>query len=96
MNFVVMMCGCRAPYMPGMTGITTKYPACERTHTQWYADNHAKYHALGVACAVIPGVPKKWNGGFSVPCELKVLYFCTSLDKASSAEENDTKIIKFG
>ena len=39
---------------------------------------------------------KKWNGGFSVPCILKVVYFLTSLDKASSAEENDTKIIKFG
>ena len=43
----------------------------------------------------IPGVPKKWNGGFSVPCELKISYFLT-LDKASSAEENDTKIIIFG
>ena len=40
------------------------------------------------------GCPK--NGGFSVPCILKVVYFLTSLDKASSAEENDTKIIKFG
>ena len=39
---------------------------------------------------------KKRNGGFSVPCILKVVYFLTSLDKASSAEENDTKIIKFG
>ena len=39
--------------------------------------------------------PKKRNGGFSVPCELKVLYYFTPLDKASSAEENDTKIIKF-
>ena len=45
----------------------------------------------------IPGVPKKKrNGGFSVPCILKVVYFLTPLDKASSAEENDTKIIKFG
>ena len=34
----------------------------------------------------IPRVPKKRNGGFSVPCE----------QKFSSAEENDTKIIKFG
>ena len=43
------------------------------------------------------GCPKKTrNGGFSVPCILKVVYFLTSLDKASSAEENDTKIIKFG
>ena len=39
---------------------------------------------------------KNRNGGFSVPCILKVVYFLTSLDKASSAEENDTKIIKFG
>ena len=39
---------------------------------------------------------KKRNGGFSVPCELNVLYYFTPLDKASSAEENDTKIIKFG
>ena len=38
---------------------------------------------------------KKRNGGFSVPCELKVLYLFTSLDQTSSAEENDTKIIKF-
>ena len=44
----------------------------------------------------IPGVPKKRNGGFSVSCELKISYFLTSLDKASSAEENDTKIINFG
>ena len=39
---------------------------------------------------------KKGNGGFSVPCELKVLYMFTSLNQTSSAEENDTKIIKFG
>ena len=39
---------------------------------------------------------KKRNGGFSVPCELKVLYIFTSLDKTTSAEENDTKIVKFG
>ena len=39
---------------------------------------------------------KKRNGGFSIPCELKVLCIFTSVDKASSAEENDTKIIKFG
>ena len=39
---------------------------------------------------------KKRNGGFSVPCELKVLYLFTSLDQTSSAEENDTKIIKLG
>ena len=38
---------------------------------------------------------KKRNGGFSVPCKLKVLYLFTSLDQTSSAEENDTKIIKF-
>ena len=39
---------------------------------------------------------KKWNSGFSVPCELKVLYLFTSLDQTSSAEENDTMIIEFG
>ena len=39
---------------------------------------------------------KKRNGGFPVPCELKVLYFFTSIDQTSSAKENDTKIIKFG
>ena len=41
---------------------------------------------------------KKRNGGFSVHCELKVLhvYLFTSLDQTSSAEEIDTKIIKFG
>ena len=45
----------------------------------------------------IPGVPKKTrNGGFSVPCFLKVVYFLKSSNKASSAEENDAKIIKFG
>ena len=38
---------------------------------------------------------RKWNGGFSVPCELKLSYFFSSLDKTSSAEDNDTKIIKF-
>ena len=40
--------------------------------------------------------PKKRNCGFSVLCELKMSYFLTSLDKASSAGENDTAIIKFG
>ena len=39
---------------------------------------------------------KKRNGGFSVQCELKVLNIFTSLDKASSAEENDAMIIQFG
>ena len=38
---------------------------------------------------------KKRNGGFSVHCELKVLYIFISLDRISSAEENGTKIIKF-
>ena len=37
------------------------------------------------------GCPKKKRKGrFSVPCELKISYFFTLLDKASSAEENDT------
>ena len=44
----------------------------------------------------IPRVPKKRNGGFSVPCRPKMSYCLTSLDKTSSAEENDTKIVKFG
>ena len=39
---------------------------------------------------------KKRNGGFSVPCRPKMSYFFTSLDKTSSAEENDTKIVKVG
>ena len=39
---------------------------------------------------------KKRNGGFLVHCELKVLYLFRSLDQTSSAEEIDTKIIKFG
>ena len=38
---------------------------------------------------------KKRNGGYSVPCELKGLYLFTSLGQTSSAEENNTKIIKF-
>ena len=38
---------------------------------------------------------KKRNGGFSVPCELKVLYLFTSVGQTSSAEVNNTKIIKF-
>ena len=46
-------------------------------------------------CVLYRVSQKKRNGGFSVPCELKVLYFFTSLDQTSSAEENDTKIIKF-
>ena len=33
---------------------------------------------------------KKRNDGFSVQCELKVLNIFTSIDKASTAEENDT------
>ena len=40
--------------------------------------------------------PKKRNGGFSVPCRSKMSYFWTSLDKTSSAKENDTRIVKFG
>ena len=39
---------------------------------------------------------KKRNGGFSVHCELKVLFIFTSLDGASPAEENDALIIQFG
>ena len=50
----------------------------------------------GVTAALYRVSQKKRNGGLSVPCELKVLYYFTPLDKASSAEENDTKIIKFG
>ena len=43
----------------------------------------------------MPGIPKKRNGRFSVPCDLKVSFFA-SLNKTSSAEENDTKLIEFG
>ena len=73
-----------------------------QTHCKVYDVNKLEFHSqLWFFCSLwclssIPGVPKKRNNGFSVPCELKVLYFFTSLDKASSAEENDTKIIKFG
>ena len=38
---------------------------------------------------------KKWNGGFSVACDLKVPYLFTSSTQATPAEVNDTKIIKF-
>ena len=40
---------------------------------------------------------KKRNGGFPVACDLKVPYLFTSSNqlKATPAEENDTKIIKF-
>ena len=50
-------------------------------------------HKLG---AIYRVSQKKWNGGFSVPCRPKISYFLTLLDKTSSAEENDTKIVKFG
>ena len=39
---------------------------------------------------------KKRNGGFLVHCELKVLHMFILLDRASSAEENGTNIVKFG
>ena len=39
---------------------------------------------------------KKRNSGFWVPCRPKISSFLTSLDKTSSAEENDTTIVKFG
>ena len=39
---------------------------------------------------------KKRNGGFSVPCDLKVPYLFTTSNKTTSAEENDTKIIEIG
>ena len=39
---------------------------------------------------------KKRNTGFSVPCNLKVLCLFTSSNKATSAEEINTKIIEFG
>ena len=47
---------------------------------------------------IIPGVDpqKKRNGEFSVPCQLKMSYVLTPLDKASFAEENNIKIIKLG
>ena len=39
---------------------------------------------------------KSGTADFSLLCELKVSYFLTSLNKTSSAEENDAKIIEFG
>ena len=39
---------------------------------------------------------KKRNGGFSVHCELKMMYTFIPFDRASFAEKNDTSIIKFG
>ena len=51
---------------------------------------------LSVSYPIYRVSQKKRNGGFSVHCELKVLFIFTSLDGASSAEENDALIIQFG
>ena len=45
---------------------------------------------------VIPGVPKKVEWQIFSTLRAKSVICLPSLDKASSAEENDTKIIKFG
>ena len=47
-------------------------------------------HYLTFYCTLYRVSQKKRNGGFPVQCELKVLNIFTSLDKATSAEENDT------
>ena len=44
----------------------------------------------------LPRVPKKRNGGFSVPSWSKISYVFTLLDRTSSAKENDTRIVEFG
>ena len=45
---------------------------------------------FGLASKIYRVSQKKRNGGFSVHCELKVLYIFISLDRVSSAEENGT------
>ena len=54
----------------------------------------------GVTICFITGIYRvsriKWNGGFSVLYLLKVDNIFTSVGKALSTEENDTKIIEFG
>ena len=44
----------------------------------------------------IPGVPKKVERRIFSTLRAKSVMFFTALDRAYSAEENDTKIIKFG
>ena len=47
-----------------------------------------------VNASSLPSVPKKRNDGFSVPLRAKsAIIFYITIVKASSAEENDTKII---
>ena len=58
----------------------------------WFLIHHTHTQYL----YTIPGVQKKVEWQIFIPCKLKVLYLFTLLDKASSAEENDTMIIKFG
>ena len=62
---------------------------------QWLSVCFMNSSMIKVCFNPIPGVQKKRNGGFSAPCQLKVLYLFTSLGQTSSAEENNTKIIKF-
>ena len=79
-----------------------KYSYLEEKKVFWL--NHFYWYRLyriysGEPLVMIPQLyrmsQKKRNGGFSVHCELIVWYIFTPLDKASSAEENDTSIIKF-
>ena len=64
---------------------------------QWFIIVRLRYNLIIISSFLIYRVSqKKRNGGFSVPCWPKISYFLTSLDKTSSAEENDTKIVKFG
>ena len=44
----------------------------------------------------IPGVPEKGKWQIFSTLQAKSVMYFTSLDKASSPEENNTKIIKFG
>ena len=50
---------------------------------------------LYCSCTILR-VPKKAERRIISTLQAKMSYFFTSLDKTSSAEENDTKIAKFG
>ena len=67
----------------------------------WSRPQHCTIIMIMMTIILINGLlyrvsQKKRNSGFSVPCKLKVWYIFTSLDKVSSPEQNDTKIIKCG
>ena len=64
-------------------------------------NTHLTFSLIMCLCNVVHnsilGVPQKMlNGRFSVPWDLNFFNFLASLNKASSAEESDTKIIEFG